>query len=154
MVLLMVPTYHQLKGQVKDALLQCQIIIIEKTIHSIIIQIIWDAKKNIRMLKLDNLEEFMMGFNSKLSNYTRTIIEIIIYSIIIQIICDAKNVFQNVRAKQLGGDHDGVQFKTFKLYKELRTQQFFQEPKIIVQGMKMTLYFIVIVLISYVLIYK
>ncbi len=47
-----------------------------------------------------------------------------------------------------------VQLKNFKLYKELKIQQILQEPKTIVQSMKMTFYLIVILLISYVLIYK
>jgi hypothetical protein len=62
--------------------------------------------------------------------------------------------FKNVHVGWPKGVSDGVQFKTFKLYKELKIQQILQEPKTIVQSMKMTIYLIVIMLISYVLIYK
>jgi hypothetical protein len=51
-------------------------------------------------------------------------------------------MFWNVCDGQLGGVHDGGQLKTSSLYHELRIQQSFHEPMIIIQIVKMKPYLI------------
>jgi hypothetical protein len=76
------------------------------------------------------------------------------HSIVLQVVCDAPKMFWNVCDGQLGGVHDGGQLKTSNLYHELRIQQSFQEPMIIIQVVKMKPYLIGDFAFPYIRIYK
>jgi hypothetical protein len=55
-------------------------------------------------------------------------------SIVVQAVCDADKLFWNVCAGCPGGVHDGGQFKTSSLYRQLRRQEILQQPEVRVGG--------------------
>lgn len=59
-----------------------------------------------------------------------------------QIVCETQKMFSNVCVGQLGGVHDGGQFKKNCLDHELKTQQILQKLVIIIQCVQMTPYLI------------
>jgi hypothetical protein len=61
------------------------------------------------------------------------------HSIVLQVVCDTQKMFCNVCIGQLGGVHDGGQFKKSNLNHELKTQQ---NSMIIIQCVQMTFYLI------------
>jgi hypothetical protein len=64
------------------------------------------------------------------------------YNIVLQVVCNTQKMFCNVYVGQLGGVHDGGQFKKSSLNHELKTQQILQKSMIIIQCVQMTSYLI------------
>jgi len=57
-------------------------------------------------------------------------------------VCGVDKWFWNVCARQVGGVHDGSQFKVFNLYKQLKDWNFLQEHVLLIIGVKSTPYII------------
>jgi hypothetical protein len=64
------------------------------------------------------------------------------HSIVLQVVCDTQKMFCNVCVGQLGGVHDGGQFKKSSLNHKLKTQQILQKSILIMWCVQMTPYLI------------
>jgi hypothetical protein len=53
-------------------------------------------------------------------------------------VCDVNKIFWNICVGQPGGVHNGGQFKRCNLYAQLKSQEIFQEPIVIIQRMRHT----------------
>jgi hypothetical protein len=64
------------------------------------------------------------------------------HSIVLQGVCDANKIFWNVCVGQLGGVHNGGQFKISSLYRDLNNWDILQELEVLIRGTSCTPYLI------------